>query len=67
MLVTPGDPAELADALGALFDDDERRRTMGAAGRARVETSYTWRRVAEAMVEVYRDAIAKTEAGANQA
>jgi glycosyltransferase involved in cell wall biosynthesis len=62
VLVAPGDPAELADALGALFDDDERRQAIGAAGRRRVETSYTWRAVAEAMVEVYRDAIAKTAA-----
>jgi glycosyltransferase involved in cell wall biosynthesis len=60
VLVTPGDPAELADALGALFDDDDRRHALGAAGRRRVESSYTWRAVAEAMVEVYRDAIAKT-------
>jgi glycosyltransferase involved in cell wall biosynthesis len=58
VLVTPGDPAELADALGALFDDDERRHAIGAAGRRRVETSYTWRAVAEAMVGVYREAIA---------
>jgi glycosyltransferase involved in cell wall biosynthesis len=57
VLVEPGDPAELADALGALLDDDERRASIGAAGRRRVETSYTWRAVAEAMVEVYRDAI----------
>jgi glycosyltransferase involved in cell wall biosynthesis len=62
VLVEPGDPAALADALGALFDDDERRRAIGAAGRARVESSYTWRHVAEAMVEVYRDAIATTAA-----
>jgi glycosyltransferase involved in cell wall biosynthesis len=57
VLVEPGDPAELADALEALFDDDERRHSIGAAGRERVESSYTWRRVAETMVEVYRDAI----------
>jgi glycosyltransferase involved in cell wall biosynthesis len=69
VLVEPGDPAELADALGALFDDDERRNAIGSAGRARVESSYTWRRVAEAMVEVYRDAIeqkANRAAGAAQ-
>jgi glycosyltransferase involved in cell wall biosynthesis len=59
VLVEPGDPAELADALGALFDDDARRAAIGAAGRARVEQSYTWRAVAEAMIEVYRDAIAQ--------
>jgi glycosyltransferase involved in cell wall biosynthesis len=62
VLVEPGDAAELADALGALFDDDERRHAIGLAGRARVESSYTWRRVAETMVEVYRDAIEKNEA-----
>jgi glycosyltransferase involved in cell wall biosynthesis len=62
VLVEPGDAAELADALGALFDDDARRRAIGAAGRRRVEASYTWRAVAEAMVEVYRDAIERTSA-----
>ena len=69
VLVEPGDPAELADALGALFDDDERRATIGAAGRLRVESSYTWQRVAETMVEVYREAIAKkaAEAGTTHA
>jgi glycosyltransferase involved in cell wall biosynthesis len=60
VLVEPGDPAELADALGALFDDDVRRKKMGAAGRKRIETSYTWSRVAESMVEVYRDAIERS-------
>jgi glycosyltransferase involved in cell wall biosynthesis len=64
VLVAPGDPAELADALGALLDDAPRRASIGAAGRRRVETSYTWRAVAEAMVEVYRDAIARSAANA---
>jgi glycosyltransferase involved in cell wall biosynthesis len=64
VLVEPGDPAELADALGALFDDDARRKSIGIAGRKRIETSYTWRRVAESMVEVYRDAIERKQAGA---
>jgi glycosyltransferase involved in cell wall biosynthesis len=62
VLFEPGDSADLADKLGELFDDDDRRHAIGAAGRRRVETSYTWRAVAEAMVEVYRDAIAKTAA-----
>jgi glycosyltransferase involved in cell wall biosynthesis len=65
VLVEPGDPAELADALGALFDDDDRRSAIGAAGRRRVETSYTWRAVAESMVDVYRDAIARTAAASD--
>ncbi|HWB65841.1 MAG TPA: glycosyltransferase family 4 protein [Mycobacteriales bacterium] len=57
VLVKPGDPADLADALDALLDDDARRASIGAAGRRRIETSYTWRAVAESMVEVYRGAI----------
>jgi glycosyltransferase involved in cell wall biosynthesis len=62
VLVKPGDPAELADALGALLDDDARRASIGAAGRKRVETLFTWRAVAETTVEIYRDAIAKSAA-----
>jgi glycosyltransferase involved in cell wall biosynthesis len=57
VLVTPGDPAELADELGALLDDDARRASLGAAGRRRVETSFTWRAVADTMVDVYRESI----------
>jgi glycosyltransferase involved in cell wall biosynthesis len=66
VLFEAGDSADLADKLGALFDDDARRHSIGAAGRRRVETSYTWRAVAEAMVGVYRDAIAQ-RAGARDA
>jgi glycosyltransferase involved in cell wall biosynthesis len=62
VLVAPGDPAELADAIDALFSDDARRKKIGAAGRKRIETSYTWRRVAESMVEVYREAIERRRA-----
>ncbi|HVW80026.1 MAG TPA: glycosyltransferase family 4 protein [Mycobacteriales bacterium] len=62
VLVEPGNPEELADALSALFADDARRKAIGAAGRKRIETSYTWRRVAESMVEVYQDAIERKAA-----
>jgi glycosyltransferase involved in cell wall biosynthesis len=62
VLVSPGDPAELADALDALLSDDARRKKIGVAGRKRIETSYTWRRVAESMVEVYREAIERDRA-----
>ncbi len=37
LLVPPDDEAALADALGSLLRDPERRRTLGAAGRSRVE------------------------------
>ena len=57
VLVEPGNAADLAGALGALFDDEARRRTLGAAGRRRVEEHYTWRAVAEATAEIYRRTI----------
>ena len=56
-LVKPGDPAELASALGCLLDDAPRRRALGAAGRRRVEDRFTWRAVAAATADVYREAI----------
>jgi len=40
ILVTPGDPAELAEALRSLIEDASRRARMGAAAQTRVEESY---------------------------
>ena len=45
---------------------------MGIAGRARAETTYSWRAVAEATALVYRDVLsvragAQPEAGENAA
>ncbi|MCE5262241.1 MAG: glycosyltransferase family 4 protein [Deltaproteobacteria bacterium] len=57
ILVPPGDAAALRDAITALLDDPEKRRSLGAAGLARVSQSLTWRHAAEKTVEVYREAI----------
>jgi glycosyltransferase involved in cell wall biosynthesis len=58
-LVTPGDVGELVAALERLLDDSDRRARMGAAGRARAEQRYSWRAVAEATVESYREAVGR--------
>ncbi|MCC7123607.1 MAG: glycosyltransferase family 4 protein [Acidobacteria bacterium] len=41
LLVPPGDPAALRDAMLALWNDPERARAMGARGRALVEARHT--------------------------
>jgi glycosyltransferase involved in cell wall biosynthesis len=55
-LVTPGDPEELRKAIAALLDDPERRARYGAAGRKRVEETFSWHaaavHTAEALAEV---------------
>ncbi|PRY02089.1 glycosyltransferase family 4 protein [Allonocardiopsis opalescens] len=56
VLVAPGDDAELAAAVGALLDDPEARRRLGRAAWERVQRRYTWRAVAEATAERYREA-----------
>ena len=56
-LVTPGDVGELAAALEALLDDQERRHRMGAAGRARALEKFSWRAVAEATAAAFQRAI----------
>ena len=56
-LVTPGDVGELVHALENLLDDPERRARMGAAGRERALSEYSWHAVAEATAEAYRDVI----------
>ena len=40
LLVEPGEPEQLADALGTLAADPEMRRRMGAAGRHKVEAEF---------------------------
>jgi glycosyltransferase involved in cell wall biosynthesis len=59
VMVEPGNPSELAAALGALLDDPDRRRALGAAGRARVLNLFTWRAMAAATAEVYAEVVAE--------
>ncbi len=57
VLVSPGDPQELAEALRDLWDEPERRATMARAAAADVER-FAWPRVAAEVMGAYEDAIA---------
>jgi starch synthase len=49
--------ADLAEAVNALLGDPERARTMGAAGRDRAVTEFSWASMAEQTVSVYRSVL----------
>jgi len=53
LLVPPGDPAALAEALEALWDDPDRRESMGKAGRARVEERFSARKMVSETESLY--------------
>jgi phosphatidylinositol alpha-mannosyltransferase len=60
LLVPPGDPLALAEALRSLAVDPERRREMGAAARARA-ADFAWPHVAQRVTSVYERAIEAPE------
>lgn len=64
VLVPPKDPAALARAITAMLADPDRAARMGRAGRARAESTYSWRAVAERTAELYRDVIAAQSSAA---
>ena len=47
LLVPPGNPAALAQAIAQLAADPARRAAMGAAARRRAESHFSWRTAAE--------------------
>ncbi|QBI52920.1 glycosyltransferase family 4 protein [Streptomonospora litoralis] len=56
-LTEPGDPEELAAAIGGLLADADARTAMSTAAWNRVQERFTWRAVAEATARRYTHAI----------
>lgn len=53
VLVPPGDPAALADAIVTLLRDSALRQRMGCAGRERVEREFDWDFIMDEWVNTY--------------
>lgn len=59
VLVDPGSPAAVAEAVDRLLSDEPLRRRMGAAGRAAVETYFNWERVGRDFLRIDEEFRAK--------
>jgi alpha-maltose-1-phosphate synthase len=59
LLVPPGQPEALAEALNRVLANPELGRRLGQAGRRRVETHFSWTSIAERTEQVYAEAIAE--------
>jgi len=57
ILVPPRDANALAKAIRRLLRDEPLRQAMGAEGRRRVESNFTWEKAAEKTLEVYREVL----------
>ncbi len=55
LVVQPGSPRALADAIGALLDDPNRREAMGRAARERVLRRHSARVQATSMQRIYEE------------
>jgi glycosyltransferase involved in cell wall biosynthesis len=54
LLVPPGDPVRLGRALSRILEDPRLAARMGEAGRKRVLQHFTWDRIAEKTLKLYR-------------
>jgi alpha-maltose-1-phosphate synthase len=57
LLVPPGEPAPLAEALNALLRDPDRARAMGQAGRKRAVAEFSWQAIAAQTAALYANTV----------
>ncbi|MBU0687124.1 MAG: glycosyltransferase family 4 protein [Candidatus Margulisbacteria bacterium] len=60
-LVPKQDPAAIAEKVNELLSNPQKAIEMGKAGRRLVETKYDWKGIADQVVELYKEALAKKE------
>ena len=57
IIVNHSDPASLYQGIKQLLDNDEKRLVYGKMGRKRVLDKFTWKRAAQELVNVYKEAL----------
>ena len=57
ILVPPGDPPAMAEAIKRLLADDALRKQMGVTDRKRIEESFSWEVAARKTLQVYEEVI----------
>lgn len=57
--VERGSPGPLAEAVGTLYEDDDRRREFGRTGRQRVLEDHVWRQTVDETTGVLADLVAE--------
>ncbi len=63
VLVPPDEPAEAAEALLKLLSEPEGRKTMGRAGRERVEAQFSMARMVRELESIYLEVLARRRDG----
>jgi glycosyltransferase involved in cell wall biosynthesis len=58
LVVPPRDPAALAQAINTLLTNEDQRRRMGAAARARVQAEFSVERMIDRVLDVYHTLLA---------
>ena len=61
LLVPPSSPESLAEAIGELLSNPERRAAFSRSGRSSYENRFTASRMAKATLAVYRQALSPSE------
>ena len=54
ILVQPGEPHRLSEAIVRVLNDEQLRRRLGREGRRLVESRFTWDIILKQLVDLYR-------------
>jgi glycosyltransferase involved in cell wall biosynthesis len=60
IMVDPDSPDSVAETIGALLHDRERRERMGAEGRTAVEKKYTWETVSDQLAAIFESQVKRS-------